>query len=93
MTLEPSGIQAHRANCAANKKISMGIFMYGLHQPLLVSERRGSTTGGNTELGEDIADMPRHSLLADAQLNGNRSICFAAGYKLHDLHLAGSEDS
>ena len=58
---------------------------------VIVGVGGGSTSRSDAKLGEDVAHVARHCLLADDELVGDSPVGFAPGEVAKDLQLALGE--
>src|SRR5437762_12593691 len=60
-------------------------------QSVLVCVGRGGCPAVDVDLGEDVAEMPRHGLLTKEQFRCDASVCVAPGYQGQHLTLPGRQ--
>src|SRR4051812_2715365 len=80
-----------RVGIAPSRSSIAGPYPNRLHQVVLVGVGRSGRPRRDGELGEDVADVRRHRLLADVQVLSDHSVRLALREQDQDLELPRGE--
>src|SRR5256885_15826690 len=75
----------HRAKCPICGRDEWVFLCTAGLQSVLVRVRGGRGAGGHPELGEDVAHVASHGLLADEELGRDGAVRLAGGNEAYDL--------
>src|SRR5690606_6788613 len=82
---------AHRSDSSArpiSPMVNIDHASWRSDQAVLERKRTGRGPRGDTQLVEDIADMPRHGVLANGKVAGDLAVRLSASYQHQDFVLA-----